>query len=205
MDSPDPEATAQRVPEDPAHAFLPYPASPVAHAKAGPLTGLSFAVKDLFDIAGYPTGGGNPLVLVRSGIKQQTAPAIQALLDSGAHFVGKTVTDELAFSMNGKNVHFGTPRNGVVPERIPGGRRAGRRQRYPTVYATLQSAATPVARSAHRATIADSSEFDQRTVGFHSKERFRSHEASTRWGSSRATPRFSAGPVQSSWVTTRRR
>jgi amidase len=125
MDSPDTETIAKRVSEDPAHAFLPYPASPVAHAKAGPLTGLTFAVKDLFDVAGYPTGGGNPLVLARSGIKQQTAPAIQALLDSGARFVGKTVTDELAFSMNGKNPHFGTPRNGVVPERIPGGSSSG--------------------------------------------------------------------------------
>jgi amidase len=111
--------------KDPAHAFLPYPASPVAHATVGALAGLTFAVKDLFDVAGYPTGGGNPLVLARSGIKQQTAPAIQALLNAGACFVGKTVTDELAFSMNGKNAHFGTPRNGVAPERIPGGSSSG--------------------------------------------------------------------------------
>ena len=48
---------------DPAHAFVPYPDVPVPHASTGPLSGLYFGVKDLFDIAGYPTGGGNPLVL----------------------------------------------------------------------------------------------------------------------------------------------
>ena len=44
---------------DPAHAFVPYPDVPVRHAGSGPLSGLYFGVKDLFDIAGYPTGGGN--------------------------------------------------------------------------------------------------------------------------------------------------
>ncbi len=83
-----------RLPENPARAFLPYPPAPVAHAATGPLAGLDFAVKDLFDVAGYPTGGGNPLLLAMSGIKDRTAPAVQALLDAGARFVGKTHTDD---------------------------------------------------------------------------------------------------------------
>ena len=41
---------------DPARAFVPYPAVPVPCAGTGPLSGLSFAAKDLFDVAGYPTG-----------------------------------------------------------------------------------------------------------------------------------------------------
>ena len=106
---------------DPAHAFVPYPDAPAPHAATGPLTGLCFGVKDLFDIAGYPTGGGNPIVLARSGIKTHTAPTVQRLLDAGARLVGKTVTDELAFSMTGHNVHFGAPLNGAAPERISGG------------------------------------------------------------------------------------
>lgn len=110
---------------DPAHAFVPYPDVPVAHASTGPLTGLRFAVKDLFDIAGYPTGGGNPIVLAMSGIKTHTAPTVQALLDAGAALVGKTVTDELAFSMNGNNAHFGAPINGAAPDRISGGSSSG--------------------------------------------------------------------------------
>jgi amidase len=110
---------------DPAHAFVPYPHAPVPHASTGPLSGLSFAAKDLFDVAGYPTGGGNPLVLALSGIKTRTAPTVQKLLDAGARFVGKTVTDELAFSMNGNNAHFGAPVNGAAPDRITGGSSSG--------------------------------------------------------------------------------
>ncbi|WP_429948446.1 amidase [Comamonas sediminis] len=110
---------------DPAHAFVPYPDVPVCHAGTGPLSGLYFGVKDLFDIAGYPTGGGNPLLLALSGIKTQTAPTVQRLLDAGAALAGKTVTDELAFSMNGNNAHFGAPINGNAPERITGGSSSG--------------------------------------------------------------------------------
>ena len=108
-----------------AHAFVPYPAMPVQHAATGPLAGLRFAAKDLFDVAGHPTGGGNPLVLALSGVKSHTAPTVQRLLDAGAAFVGKTVTDELAFSMNGQNAHFGAPVNGAAPDRISGGSSSG--------------------------------------------------------------------------------
>jgi amidase len=110
---------------DPAHAFVPYPSVPVGNASTGPLSGLCFAVKDLFDVAGYPTSGGNPLLLAMSGIKPHTAPTVQRLLDAGARFVGKTVTDELAFSMNGNNAHFGAPINGAAPDRISGGSSSG--------------------------------------------------------------------------------
>jgi amidase len=110
---------------DPAHAFMPYPSVPVPNAALGPLRGLTFAVKDLFDVAGYPTSGGCPIVLARSGIKTANAPTVQKLLDAGAHFVGKTITDELAFSMNGQNAHFGSPINGAAPDRITGGSSTG--------------------------------------------------------------------------------
>ena len=110
---------------DPAHAFVPYPDAPVASAATGPLAELRFAAKDLFDVAGYPTGGGSPFVLAMSGIKTQTAPTVQTLLDAGARFVGKTVTDELAFSMNGNSAHFGAPLNGAAPDRITGGSSSG--------------------------------------------------------------------------------
>lgn len=110
---------------DPAHAFVPYPDVPVPHAATGPLSGLRFGVKDLFDVAGYPTGGGSPFVLAMSGIKTSTAPTVQKLLDAGAAMVGKTVTDEFAFSMNGNNAHFGAPINGAAPDRISGGSSSG--------------------------------------------------------------------------------
>jgi amidase len=111
--------------DDPARAFVPYPAVEVPNAAEGPLAGLTFAAKDLFDVAGYPTGGGSPHMLALSGIKRTTAPTVQRLLDAGARLLGKTHTDELAFSMNGKNAHFGTPVNGGAPDRIPGGSSSG--------------------------------------------------------------------------------
>jgi len=110
---------------DAARAFMPYPDAPVRHTADGPLAGLTFAVKDLYDVAGYPTGGGQPFVLAMSGVKTTTAPAVQRLLDAGARFVGKTITDELAFSMNGQNAHFGSPINGAAPDRIAGGSSSG--------------------------------------------------------------------------------
>ncbi|TCL03567.1 amidase [Sodalis ligni] len=111
--------------QDNAFAFMPYPPADVPHAPAGPLAGYTFAVKDLFDVAGYPTGGGSPHILAMSGIKTRTAPAVQRLLDAGAELTGKTHTNELAYSMTGKNIHYGTPRNGAAPNRIPGGSSSG--------------------------------------------------------------------------------
>ena len=110
---------------DPAHAFMPYPKAPVPHAASGPLAGLSFGVKDLFHVAGYPTSGGQPLLLALLGVQDRTAPTVQRLLAAGARFAGKTITDELAFSMNGQNAHFGAPLNGAAPDRIAGGSSSG--------------------------------------------------------------------------------
>ncbi len=110
--------------KDAYNCYMPYP--PVAvPAGRGPLSGLSFAVKDLFDVAGYRTGAGCPMALAMSEVKPANAPAVQALLDAGARFTGKTHTDELAWSMYGMNAHFGTPVNPAAPDRIPGGSSSG--------------------------------------------------------------------------------
>lgn len=113
------------LPDDPLGAFMTYPATPVAHADTGPLAGLTLAVKDLYDVAGYPTGCGNPAKGAEAGVAETTAPVVQALLDAGADFVGKTITDELAFSLQGQNAHYGTPVNPAAPDRIPGGSSSG--------------------------------------------------------------------------------
>ncbi|MBB1249279.1 amidase [Rhizobium sp. G21] len=107
------------------NAFLPYPQAPVANAGTGPLAGLRLGVKDLFDVEGYPTVAGNPFLLAASGIKEETAPLVRRLLDLGACFVGKTHTDELAYSLIGNNLHFGMPINPLHPELIPGGSSSG--------------------------------------------------------------------------------
>lgn len=111
--------------KDPYHCFMPYDPIPVASAAEGPLAGLTLAVKDIFNVAGYRTGSGCPMRLAQSPVATTTAPAVQRLLDAGAAFVGKTHTDELAWSMYGMNAHFGTPVNPAAPDRIPGGSSSG--------------------------------------------------------------------------------
>lgn len=49
----------------------------------------------------------------------------QLLLDAGAELVGKTAMDELAYSLNGENAHYGTPTNPRCPQRVPGGSSSG--------------------------------------------------------------------------------
>ncbi len=110
---------------DPLGAFMDYPAAEVASAPEGPLRDLSVAVKDVFDVAGYRTGCGNPTRLEDSPVAAISAVAVQRVLDAGARFAGKTLTDELAFSLNGINAHYGTPVNARAPQRIPGGSSSG--------------------------------------------------------------------------------
>lgn len=94
-------------------------------AAGGPLAGKTFMAKDLFDVEGHRTGGGNPDWERTHAPAGRTAPAVQLLLDAGAHLIGKTCTDELAFSLDGINVHCGTPVNPNLPGRIPGGSSSG--------------------------------------------------------------------------------
>ncbi|MGO4841951.1 amidase family protein, partial [Rhizobiaceae sp. 2RAB30] len=74
------------------NAFLGYSQVPVPNAQSGPLARLTLAVKDIFDVAGYRTGCGNPDKFAEAQPATRTAPAVQTLLDAGARFVGKTQT-----------------------------------------------------------------------------------------------------------------
>ena len=111
--------------DDRFRCWVPYPEVAVPHAATGALSGLSLGVKDLFDVKGYRTGAGSPHVLAMSAVKSKHAPLVATLLKAGARFAGKTVTDELAFSLNGKNAHFGSPVNAAAPDRITGGSSSG--------------------------------------------------------------------------------
>ncbi|WP_040566371.1 amidase [Magnetospirillum molischianum] len=94
-------------------------------ARQGPLAGLTFAAKDVFDIAGYVTGAGNPDWRRLAEPARQTAWAVSALLESGARLVGKTHTDELTRGIFGDNSHYGTPENPRAPGHVPGGSSSG--------------------------------------------------------------------------------
>lgn len=97
----------------------------VEGAAGGPLAGLTFGAKDLYDVAGHVTGCGNPDWARTHGVAEEHAPPVAALLDAGARLVGKTHTDELAYSLMGVNDHYGTPVNSGDPRRVPGGSSSG--------------------------------------------------------------------------------
>jgi amidase len=91
----------------------------------GSLNGLRFAVKDLVDVAGHRTGCGNPTWRETHPAAAVSAVCVEQLLEAGARCEGKTVTDELAFSLLGENHFYGTPLNPAAPNRVPGGSSSG--------------------------------------------------------------------------------
>ena len=110
---------------DPIGAFVDHGPARIEGSGRGPLAGLTFAVKDLFHIAGYVTGGGSPDWLRTHDPAARTATAVTRLLEAGADMIGKTVCDELFYSFSGANAHYGTPENLRAPGRIPGGSSSG--------------------------------------------------------------------------------
>jgi amidase len=106
-------------------AFVPGPRVRIEGRAGGLLSGLSFAAKDLFDVAGVPTGGGNHDWPTGRPIPTKHAWAVQTLLDAGATLIGKTVTDEVSLGILGENAFDGTPINVRAPGRVPGGSSSG--------------------------------------------------------------------------------
>jgi len=111
-------------------AFVPGQQFRLEGKPGGPLAGLTFAAKDLaakdlFDVAGRPTGGGNPDWARANPVPTRHAWAVQTLLDAGAELVGKTITDEVSLGILGENPFEGTPVNPRAPGRVPGGSSAG--------------------------------------------------------------------------------
>ena len=109
----------------PLNAFVPDSTAHLSGTVHGPLSGLTFAAKDIFDIAGYVTGCGNPYWLATHGPAETNAWVVQRLVDAGAAMVGKTITDELTRGIFGENMHYGTPVNPRAPGRVPGGSSSG--------------------------------------------------------------------------------
>lgn len=91
----------------------------------GPLVGLSFAIKDVFDVAGSRTGFGHPTWVATHTAATQTAAAVTRLLSTGAALRGRTISDELCYSLSGENFHYGMPVNPAARERLPGGSSSG--------------------------------------------------------------------------------
>ena len=86
------------------------------------LWGRSFAVKDNIDVAGIPTTAACPGF---SYVPEQSAFAVQRLLDAGALLIGKTNLDQFATGLVGVRSPYGTPRNVFSPAHVPGGSSSG--------------------------------------------------------------------------------
>lgn len=107
------------------NAYVQAPFPPIPGAAEGPLAGLTFAVKDIYNVRGQRTGGGNPQKLDEAAPAASTAPAVQKLLDAGATLVARAQTDELTFSLMGQNAHYPFPVNPAAPGRVTGGSSSG--------------------------------------------------------------------------------
>jgi len=92
--------------------------------RLGPLHGVPYATKDLFDVAGLPTTAGSAALANR--VAQADATVTRRLAQAGLVLVGKTHTVEFAFGSVGTNHHQGTPRNPWADSHhVPGGSSSG--------------------------------------------------------------------------------
>src|SRR5438067_11436385 len=106
--------------------------------ESGPLDRLRFAVKDTIDVAGFKTGCGNPTWRDSHPAAVVHAVCVEQLLLAGARCVGKTICDELAFSLLGENHFYGTPLNATRRIVCRVGRRADRLPRLRAIWWSLR-------------------------------------------------------------------
>lgn len=97
----------------------------LAGAASGPLAGLTFGAKDIYDVQGHRCTFGNPTWLATHAPAPHTAVAVRQLVAAGATLVGKTQTAELTYSLNGENIHYGSVLNPNAPGRDTGGSSSG--------------------------------------------------------------------------------
>jgi allophanate hydrolase len=90
--------------------------------KSGPLSGLTFAIKDNIDLAGVPTTAGCPAYAYSPA---RSAPVVERLIDAGAVPLGKTNMDQFATGLVGTRSPYGAC-SSVFDERyISGGSSSG--------------------------------------------------------------------------------
>jgi len=91
----------------------------------GSLLNQRLAVKDLFNVKGEKNSAGNPDFFAKAEIAHKSASSIEKLMAQGCEFVGFTHTDEIAYSLEGNNFHYGAAENPKVPNHACGGSSMG--------------------------------------------------------------------------------
>jgi aspartyl-tRNA(Asn)/glutamyl-tRNA(Gln) amidotransferase subunit A len=89
----------------------------------GPLTGIPYACKDLFDVEGIPTTAGSRVLA--DNIATRDAAAVSRMDRAGAIFLGKNNLHEFAYGATGENALYGTAPNPYDPSRLAGGSSSG--------------------------------------------------------------------------------
>lgn len=112
-------------PYDPLQSFVRDNHIALKGINSGALNGLTFSAKDVFKIKGSTIGNGHPDFLRYHEPDEFTSPIITNLLENGADLVGKTVCDELCFSISGENWNYGNPINPYDIRRYTGGSSSG--------------------------------------------------------------------------------
>jgi 1-carboxybiuret hydrolase len=90
----------------------------------GPLAGVPFAVKNLFDIAGLTTVAGSKIHAEQPPAAAD-ATAVERIKKAGAVLVGALNMDEYAYGFTTENTHYGPTRNPHDLERVAGGSSGG--------------------------------------------------------------------------------
>ena len=90
-----------------------------------PLAGVPFLVKDLYEVAGWPTNASSRFLSSVRGIPSVTSPLVRRLCSLGATPVGKTHLNEFAYGLSGRNAHYGHCRHPHFPDRLSGGSSSG--------------------------------------------------------------------------------
>jgi allophanate hydrolase len=105
-----------------AHAWITRVADTARQGGAGPLSGLTFAIKDNIDLSGYPTTAACPAF---TRTPESSAWAVQKLLDQGASLVGKTNMDQFACGLSGTRSPYGVVPNAFDERYVSGGSSSG--------------------------------------------------------------------------------
>ena len=101
------------------------PLSDINLINLGPLSDLTFVVKDMCEIKGFKSSCGNPDFYEKCLPADDFAPFLKNILNKGATLKGITICDEFFYSLIGENGHYGTPANLNAPGCVPGGSSSG--------------------------------------------------------------------------------
>lgn len=94
-------------------------------SQTGILSTKRLAVKDVFAVKKQKNSAGNPCWFKTHPPAQQTASSVNKLMDAGCIFKGFTHTDELAYSLEGNNTHYGAAQNPKIKGHACGGSSMG--------------------------------------------------------------------------------